>query len=81
MAYLHVGRAHDAVSVLDRAHAALAGTTSTSDKVDIETFRGLALHLACRNSESHRALQWAALRQDSNNSGKLAQSLLIQPPA
>lgn len=57
MAYLNAGRGEAAVDVLWRA---LAQIEDAAERREIEAFRGLALLLAGRHSESVRALQAAA---------------------
>lgn len=56
MAYLNGGRKEDAADVLWRA---LGMVEDPAERAEIEAFRGLALQLAGRSSESVRALQAA----------------------
>lgn len=53
MAYLNAGRKDDAVDLLWEA---LASVEDSSERREIEAFRGLALLLAGRHSESVKAL-------------------------
>jgi len=76
LAHLNVGQAQEAVSVLDRARAALGTAQDNAELVDVETFRGLALQFASRSAESRRALEWAADRQGLSSTGRFARRLL-----
>lgn len=76
VAHLNAGQAQEAVNVLDRAKAAGRLGPDSAELVEIETFRGLALQMASRTAESRRALEWAAAREESSSTGRLARRLL-----
>ena len=81
LAHMNAGHPQEAVLLLDLARTVVADA-DTTEMVEVETFRGFALQLACRNSEGRRALQWAAERYGSGSSGRFARVLLgLEPGA
>ncbi|MBS1196641.1 MAG: hypothetical protein H6R18_426 [Proteobacteria bacterium] len=71
MAYMNTGRSEDSAKILGHA----VGSVDPDERAEIEAFRGLALQLAGRTSESLRALRAAA------SSSSLAQAMLGESEA
>lgn len=70
MAYLNAGRCDDAAALLERGLAQVPA----QDRAELQAFRGLALQLAGRRSESLRALEQAegsALAQAMRGTGTM----------
>jgi predicted Zn-dependent protease len=69
VAWMNAGRAADAVAMLEKAQ-----TTDPEERATLDAWRGFALQLAGRSSESRRVLDTLAAQE--GDAGRLARGLL-----